>query len=262
MDYQRVYQEFIANRRAKAASLLVFEEHHIQPKYLKGSDEPGNLVRLSLQDHLFAHLLLGRIYGGHLAQCYIRMSGMKKYKTGRRVRINFEAMRLRARVKIGEGLRATWADPGSVYNSPDTRERRSAGQRGNQKRRGAKNTPEMNEAVKKAQRARAASGETAAEKKAHWAAEDSPYRTEQYTRRQSAAQLGSTHNSENMGGPKSISHKQAMASAWNRPGYREMMRTKRQAYARSPEGSAQLAAARAARQQNSPSGDSASAGAL
>lgn len=68
MDYQKIYEDFIADRRTKEKALLdggaYFEKHHIQPKKLGGLDTPENLICLSLLDHIHAHILLGKIYGG------------------------------------------------------------------------------------------------------------------------------------------------------------------------------------------------------
>lgn len=99
MDYQRVYREFIADRRPREGSLAVYETHHILPRCLKGGDEPANLIRLSLQDHLFAHALLARVHGGLLLVSFCRMLGMKKY-AGRRSRAQFEQLRSARRLEM------------------------------------------------------------------------------------------------------------------------------------------------------------------
>lgn len=65
MNYQRVYDRFIADRRAKEKGLKGYSErHHIQPKALGGSDARDNLIRLTPEDHFFAHLCLAKIHGG------------------------------------------------------------------------------------------------------------------------------------------------------------------------------------------------------
>lgn len=65
MDYARIYAEFIADRRAKEAGLDGYtERHHIVPRALGGDDAAANLVRLTADDHIFAHLLLAKAYGG------------------------------------------------------------------------------------------------------------------------------------------------------------------------------------------------------
>lgn len=65
MDYKRIYSEFIKDRREKENTLTGYtERHHIWPKCMGGSDDAENLIRLTPEDHYFAHLLLAHVYGG------------------------------------------------------------------------------------------------------------------------------------------------------------------------------------------------------
>jgi len=68
MNYKKIYEDFIEDRRKKEFNLLMSgeykETHHILPKSLNGSDEPNNLINLCADDHLFAHLLIAKIHGG------------------------------------------------------------------------------------------------------------------------------------------------------------------------------------------------------
>jgi hypothetical protein len=65
MDYERIYREFIADRRAREASLSGYtERHHVLPKSRGGTDAPANIIRLTAEDHFFAHLLLAKMHGG------------------------------------------------------------------------------------------------------------------------------------------------------------------------------------------------------
>jgi hypothetical protein len=68
MDYQRIYNEFIADRRGKEANLIASgeykERHHIVPRSLGGTDDASNMIALTFKDHLFAHLCLAKIHGG------------------------------------------------------------------------------------------------------------------------------------------------------------------------------------------------------
>ena len=67
MDYIRIYEAFIKDRRAKEPTLTGYtERHHILPRRLGGGDEPDNLIALTAEDHFFAHLLLAKIYGGQM----------------------------------------------------------------------------------------------------------------------------------------------------------------------------------------------------
>ena len=97
MNYARIYEEFIADRKIKEIDLLqkASDRHHIKPKCLGGDDEEHNLIRLSYSDHLFAHLLLAKIHGGVLISTVTRMSGMKRYCGGKRLRLAYHQMRIR-----------------------------------------------------------------------------------------------------------------------------------------------------------------------
>ena len=70
MDYKRIYDEFIADRRAKEAALIAsgeyVERHHVVPRSLGGSDEKSNMIALTAADHYFAHECLARIHGGKM----------------------------------------------------------------------------------------------------------------------------------------------------------------------------------------------------
>lgn len=63
MNYQRIYDEFIADRLKKEEEIEgYFEIHHILPRCLGGGDSKKNLIKLTPGDHLFAHQLLARIH--------------------------------------------------------------------------------------------------------------------------------------------------------------------------------------------------------
>jgi hypothetical protein len=74
MDYGRIYREFIADRRGREAGLTgYFERHHVLPKSRGGTDAPANLIRLTAEDHFFAHLLLAKMHGGGMWMAVRRM---------------------------------------------------------------------------------------------------------------------------------------------------------------------------------------------
>jgi len=68
MDYERVYKQFIADRRLKEPELLAsgeyFEKHHVVPRSLGGGNGSENILALTAEDHLRGHLLLAQIHGG------------------------------------------------------------------------------------------------------------------------------------------------------------------------------------------------------
>jgi hypothetical protein len=84
MNYQRIYDQFIADRRAKESELIAsgvyVERHHVLPKSLGGGNEPENLIALTAGDHFFAHELLARVHGGHMWLPLIRMCNPRRYR--------------------------------------------------------------------------------------------------------------------------------------------------------------------------------------
>lgn len=67
MNYERIYNKFISNRRIKESETSkdkYTELHHIKPKCMGGDDKKENLIRLTPEDHFFAHLLLAKSFGG------------------------------------------------------------------------------------------------------------------------------------------------------------------------------------------------------
>jgi hypothetical protein len=84
MNYKRIYDQFIEDRLNKQPNKPdYFEVHHILPRSLGGSNDPSNLIRLTAEDHLFAHLLLAKIHGGKMwiavqAMCCLVNENRKK----------------------------------------------------------------------------------------------------------------------------------------------------------------------------------------
>lgn len=87
MDYERIYREFIADRKGKPKPEGYTERHHILPRSLGGGDEPENLISLTAEDHFFAHLLLARIHGGPMwCPVALMVGGARKGWRARRSR--------------------------------------------------------------------------------------------------------------------------------------------------------------------------------
>lgn len=109
MNYQRVYDAFMVDRRTKEADLTVSERHHIIPEAMGGKTNSDNLIRLSPEDHLFAHALLAKIHGG--GNHWFSVEGVyqrwRKSATPRMVRWD-----QRARKEIGKLSKAMHARPG------------------------------------------------------------------------------------------------------------------------------------------------------
>lgn len=83
MDYRRIYRAFIEDRKGREADLFGYSErHHIVPRALGGGDEPDNLIRLTAEDHFFAHLLLAKIHGGAMWRPILLMASQTPTRTG------------------------------------------------------------------------------------------------------------------------------------------------------------------------------------
>lgn len=90
MDYHRIYEDFIADRKAKEHALLASgaycERHHILPRSLGGSNANSNLVRLTYRDHIFAHALLLKAHQDGEERWYMAasMSAVLNLRNGRK----------------------------------------------------------------------------------------------------------------------------------------------------------------------------------
>jgi hypothetical protein len=96
VNYIRIYDEFIKDRRQKEPGLTGYtERHHIVPKWSGGTDDPDNIIRLTPEDHYFAHLLLAYSQGGKNWNALHAMVALtNEYNIQKRVR-------LRARLEFG-----------------------------------------------------------------------------------------------------------------------------------------------------------------
>lgn len=94
MDYERIYREFIADRKGKPKPDGYTERHHILPRSLGGGNEPENLIDLTAEDHFFAHLLLARVHGGGMWHALNVMANGPQVG-GRDSSVRYAAMRRR-----------------------------------------------------------------------------------------------------------------------------------------------------------------------
>jgi hypothetical protein len=70
MNYQKIYNDLVLKAKSKNRiklkiddpDFVYYENHHIVPKSLKGSDDEENKVLLTAREHLIAHKLLIKIY--------------------------------------------------------------------------------------------------------------------------------------------------------------------------------------------------------
>ena len=62
MDYVKLYDKLVTMAKNRTLSLGYYEEHHIVPKCMGGTNDVDNLVFLSAREHFIAHQLLIKIY--------------------------------------------------------------------------------------------------------------------------------------------------------------------------------------------------------
>lgn len=63
MNYQFHYDRLVETRKnRKLEENVYYEEHHILPRSMGGSNDPENLVMLTAREHFLAHWLLWRIF--------------------------------------------------------------------------------------------------------------------------------------------------------------------------------------------------------
>lgn len=68
MNYQRIYDQFIEDRRKKENEVKedYYEKHHIVPRSLGGTNQKKNIICLTPEDHIRAHVMLAKIHGGKM----------------------------------------------------------------------------------------------------------------------------------------------------------------------------------------------------
>ena len=63
MNYSKIYNRLVSNKtKRKKDKNTYYEDHHIVPRCLGGSDDKSNLVLLTAREHFIAHRLLSKIY--------------------------------------------------------------------------------------------------------------------------------------------------------------------------------------------------------
>lgn len=113
MNYARIYAEFISDRLTKQpVKPAYFERHHIVPRCLGGGNEKSNIIRLSPEDHLFAHIVLAKIHGGRLWAAVQAMCRLVVEQSDNRSRI-------RERVKFGYIKRSLAEYYRSILSGPN-----------------------------------------------------------------------------------------------------------------------------------------------
>lgn len=123
MDYRWHYDKLLSRARSRVVDGYV-ERHHATPRCLGGGEEIGNLVILTPEEHLIAHLLLVKMYPGNHKLVYAA-NMMTLNANGMRPNNNKEIGWLRRR--FAEASRAIGT---GKHPSPESCARMSAAHKG------------------------------------------------------------------------------------------------------------------------------------
>lgn len=84
MDYKKIYDNLILSRNGRPVKKdEYYEEHHIIPKCLGGTNDESNLILLTYREHFIAHLLLTKIYPENRGINYALLCMLRKHTYGR-----------------------------------------------------------------------------------------------------------------------------------------------------------------------------------
>lgn len=61
MNYQKIHNDIIARAQGRIKGEQYYEEHHITPRSLGGTDDKENLVLLTPEEHYLVHQLLVKL---------------------------------------------------------------------------------------------------------------------------------------------------------------------------------------------------------
>lgn len=124
MDYAKHYQALIVNAVARESTDALFhtpyyytEAHHILPLSCGGADVPANIIRLTLHEHLVAHILLFKM--GFETQIYSVAAILSDY-SNKHCRQRFKHPKLRPKRWVRRQV--------AVITAKRARERRKAEQ--------------------------------------------------------------------------------------------------------------------------------------
>lgn len=160
MDYAACYERFIASRRLKEKELKKpFEKHHIVPKCMGGSNKAENIIRLTPEDHFFAHLLLAKAHGGLMWAAVSAMRGKPKRRCRWSVGVarrkwSEEASRRRKGHVATKETRKKIGQATASRMTPEMKSRLSEKSKGNQNWKGRRHTEEAKKKISEAAKRR------------------------------------------------------------------------------------------------------------
>ena len=91
MNYERIYNQLIANAQTATRQKggdIYYEQHHIIPRCMQGSNNKDNLVLLTGREHFIAHLLLHKMYPDNVKLLYAINCMCNNWGSKRQVFVN------------------------------------------------------------------------------------------------------------------------------------------------------------------------------
>lgn len=86
MDYKKIADKIISNRRKLGDPDGYSEVHHILPRSFGGTDDKNNLIQLTAKEHFVIHRLLAKIFPNTgMVHSIYKMACSKKYKVTSKV---------------------------------------------------------------------------------------------------------------------------------------------------------------------------------
>ncbi len=80
MDYKKMHDSIIENRKLLGVPKGYSENHHIIPKSFGGTNDPNNMIRLTAREHFIIHRLLAKMYPDTgMAHAIFKMSCVDKH---------------------------------------------------------------------------------------------------------------------------------------------------------------------------------------
>ena len=111
MNYQQIYDDLCAGKGKNRNLTGKTHKHHIIPRCISGTDDPNNLVILTLREHFIAHRLLTKIYPNHSGLIYAVFNMSKCYHYSKINSRTYEYLQQQYSKSASELATENWKNP-------------------------------------------------------------------------------------------------------------------------------------------------------
>jgi hypothetical protein len=124
MQWLNIYNKLCERARNRDIPIEFTERHHVIPKCMGGSDDDSNIVRLTLREHICAHLMLAHIYPDNHKLAYaLLLFSVNQPTNAKRVVSRFSGL---ARSKYRATQRLRWTGDKNHMKTQRHRDRQAA----------------------------------------------------------------------------------------------------------------------------------------